>query len=278
MKAVIYARVSSDNQTNNHSIDSQINLSTQYANNNNHFVTKIYSETCSGKKNFKKNTELYKLVNENKDIILIVYDIDRLSRSIMDGSKCYYSCKKKNIIIYSIVQKTLYNFTLDKERLFFDALNQANYESNKIGQRVSNTFVTIRDKGGHIGPARYGFKKKKVNKIPILIKDDYEQEIIKFICLLRVGDKPSSIINEQLKKIVDNPVPINFYDKNDNIIQKFNKKYTLNFVDITNILNDYNIKYRNNKSFTKNNVSNIFNKNKKKVGFIQQLFNNLSIY
>ena len=276
MKAIIYARVSSENQKDNHSIDSQISLCTDYANKNGYYIDKIYYEICSGKNNLKKNCELYKLISENNNITLLVYDIDRLSRSITNGMDCYYKCKAKNIIIYSIVQKILYN-TIDTERQFIDSLNQANYESNKIGLRIKNTCKNIRNKGGHIGPAKYGFKKSKVNKIPVLIKENYEQEIIKFISLLRIGDKSSTEINNQLKKIIDNPVPLHFYDKNDNIIEKFNKPYTLNFIEISNILNDYNIKYRNNKNFTRNNVNYIFNQNKQKIGFIQKIFNNLSL-
>lgn len=260
MNSVSYIRISTPNQLSGHSIEAQKNICQQYANQNNLNISKEYVDIGSGKK--MKNLEnLNKLIEENEDCTMLIVNVDRFSRNTYEGIEYLNKLKKKKIKLYSIEQNVS-SENISGLRLIKNYLNDSEFESNTISERVSKSLKLIIDKGGFIGVPRFGYSKCKLNNIPVLVKNKSEQEIIKFIIDSRIGLKSSTKLSVQLKKITKNSkLPkLNFYSKDNIEIETFDKPFTLTFNEISDILNDYKIKNRN-KKFKGNSVRNIFKKN-----------------
>ena len=282
MDCISYSRISSINQKEGHSIQTQKEIIQKYANDNNLNIIQSYNDIGSGlKMNLLKN--LNYILNNYSDIKILVHNIDRFSRNLKDACIYLEKFQKKNIIIYAIEQD-ISNKTISSTRLLKTYVNDAEFESKMIGLRVKKTLNSIKKKGGHIGSVRYGFKKKRIQNIPVIVKDSNENAIIKLIIDLRLGIKTSKELSQVIMQSTNTNKPLIFYDKYDNEIEKFSKPFTLTFKEIANILNDYNITIRgkNCKGTTINNIfKKNFDKNKIKkiknpsVGILNTLFSNL---
>lgn len=282
MDCISYSRISSINQKEGHSIQTQKEIIQKYANDNNLNIIQSYNDIGSGlKMNLLKN--LNYILNNYSNIKILVHNIDRFSRNLKDACIYLEEFQKKNIIIYAIEQD-ISNKTISSTRLLKTYVNDAEFESKMIGLRVKKTLNSIKKKGGHIGSVRYGFKKKRIQNIPVIVKDSNENAIIKLIIDLRLGIKTSKELSQVIMQSTNTNKPLIFYDKYDNEIEKFSKPFTLTFKEIANILNDYNITIRgkNCKGITINNIFNRnFDKNKIKkiknpnVGILNTLFSNL---
>ena len=261
---IAYYRISTKNQSNGYSLDNQKTIIRKYANNNNITITNEYYDIGSAYKKMKNLVSLNKIINEHNDSTLLVVNIDRFSRNLEEGIIYLKKLEQKNIRLYSIEQNVCSD-NISGIRLIKGFINDSEFESNTTGIRVKKSLNEIKSRGGYIGIPRYGFKKSKLNKIPILVKCNYEQKIIKLISDLRIGITNSDIINKQISIILNQKKinKLNFYDRDNNIIDVFDKPFTLTFSEITTILNDYNFKYRKNKRFKVSSVTNIFKKNNK---------------
>ena len=96
MNCVGYSRVSTQNQTDGHSIETQNQIIKSYARNNKLNIIQYYSDVGSGTKMNKLNNFNYIIDNYN-NITLIVSNADRFSRNLSEA--CHYldKMKKKNI-------------------------------------------------------------------------------------------------------------------------------------------------------------------------------------
>ena len=276
MTVLTYTRLSTISQTSGHSLDTQKNICNEYASNNNMNISNEYSDIGSGK--YMKNlTNLNKLLDENNDCTLVVVNIDRFSRNLEQGLQYLKKLKSKNITLYSIEQNVSSN-NLSGLRLIKSYINDSDFESKTIGFRVKKSLATIKKRGGHIGGLKYGFRRCRLNNIPIKVKSSSEKKIIDLIINLRLGITSSKKINELIKQITNNKniSDIKYYNKEDEEIEIFDKPFTLTYTEIADILNDYNIKNRK-KLFVKSAVSNIFkqNCNTKTIKKIKTLKSNL---
>ena len=277
MSVISYSRISSLSQKNGYSLSTQKNIIKEYAQNNNMNILNEYSDIGSGT-NMKKLKNLNNLINENTNCMLLVVNIDRFSRNLYDGIEYLNILKSKNIILKSIEQNVSTD-NITGLRLIKSCMNDSEFESNMIGFRVKKSLKLIKEKGGHIGPAPFGFKKSRIKNIPVKVQNKNELLIIDLIVNLRLGVSNFKKINSIIKKIKNKNMPsINFYDKNDNIIDIFDKPFTLTFVEIADILNDYEISNRN-KLFTSASVYTIFKKNcsKSTINKVKKLKNNLNL-
>lgn len=282
MNCISYSRISSITQKKGHSIQTQKEIIQKYANDNNLNIIHCYNDIGSGiKMNLLKN--LNYILNNYSDIKILVHNIDRFSRNLKDACIYLEKFQKKNIIIYAIEQD-ISNKNISSTRLLKTYINDAEFESKMIGLRVKKTLGSIKKKGGHIGGVRYGFKKKRIQNIPVIIKDSNENAIIKLIIDLRIGVKTSKEISQVITQITNTNKPLIIYDKHDNEIEKFAKPFSLTFKEIADILNDYNITIRG-KNCKGTTINNIFNRNCDKnkikkiknpnVGILNTLFSNL---
>jgi len=276
MTLIAYRRISTQNQSNGHSLITQKKICDEYASNNNMNISNEYSDIGTGK-NMKNLTNLNNLIDENNNCTLVVVNIDRFSRDLEQGLQYLKKLKSKEITLYSIEQNVSSD-NISGLRLVKSYINDSEFESKTIGLRVKKSLITIKKKGGYIGGLKYGYQRCRLNNIPIKVKSSSEKKIIELIKNLRLGTSSSKNISKQIKQITaNNKIPdIKFYDIEDNEIEIFDKPLTLTYTEIADILNDYNIKKRN-KKFTKYSVSNIFkqNCNTKTLKKIKTLKNNL---
>jgi len=276
MSNIGYVRISSLSQTNGQSIEVQKSIINEFGNINNININNIYSDVGSGTK-MKNLKNLNLLIQENNNCTLLVVNIDRFSRNLYEGIEYLNILKNKNIILKSIEQN-ISSDNITGIRLIKSCMNDSEFESNTIGLRVKKSLNIIKKKGGHIGIAPYGFKKKRINNLPIKVKDKTEELIIDLIVNLRLGIANVSKINNIISKIKNKNMPlIKFYDTNNTEITIFDKPFTLTFLEIADILNDYEITRRN-KKFTSNSVNTIFKNNcsKKTLNKVKKLKNNLN--
>jgi DNA invertase Pin-like site-specific DNA recombinase len=82
-RAVIYARVNTEQQMNEHSLPIQIDLGQRYAKEQGYEVGHVFQEWCSGiDLNRPVLNKLYEILEKEGFEILIVQDVNRLSRDV----------------------------------------------------------------------------------------------------------------------------------------------------------------------------------------------------
>lgn len=115
--------------------------------------------------------------------IVVVYKVDRLSRSLMDFSKLVDAFEQHNVSFVSITQQ--FNTTSSMGRLTLNILlSFAQFEREVIGERIRDKFAASRKKGMWMGghpPLGYDVKKRKlvVNKDEAaLIRKIFERFVV----------------------------------------------------------------------------------------------------
>lgn len=96
--------------------------------------------------------------------IVVVYKIDRLSRSLMDFAKLVEVFDRKNVTFVSVTQS--FNTTTSMGRLTLNVLlSFAQFEREVIGERIRDKFAASRKKGMWMGgwpPLGYDVKDRKL--------------------------------------------------------------------------------------------------------------------
>jgi len=109
--------------------------------------------------------------------VVVVYKVDRLSRSLHDFAKLVEVFERHNVSFVSVTQQ--FNTTSSMGRLTLNILlSFAQFEREVIGERVRDKVAASRQKGMWMGgtpPLGYGLKDKKLHIIPA------EAEIVRFI-------------------------------------------------------------------------------------------------
>ncbi|MCI0600861.1 MAG: recombinase family protein, partial [Beijerinckiaceae bacterium] len=96
--------------------------------------------------------------------IVVVYKIDRLSRSLMDFAKLVEAFERNNVTFVSVTQS--FNTTTSMGRLTLNILlSFAQFEREVIGERIRDKFAASRKKGMWMGgwaPLGYDIKDRKL--------------------------------------------------------------------------------------------------------------------
>ena len=175
MKAAIYVRVSTPGQAvNGESLAMQKERLTAYVKAQGWELYKVYEDKgYSG-----KNTERPAFQQMMQDVemglfdVLVVYKIDRLSRSILDFHSTIEKLKKHDISFVSITQQ--FDTTTSTGRLMLAILvDFANFEREMDADRSIDAFRQRRAKGLTSGAIPYGYKRIEGNKV-IIVKDEAE--------------------------------------------------------------------------------------------------------
>jgi site-specific DNA recombinase len=117
--------------------------------------------------------------------VVVVYKIDRLSRSLMDFAKLVEVFERRNVTFVSVTQS--FNTTTSMGRLTLNILlSFAQFEREVIGERIRDKFAASRKKGMWMGgfvPLGYRVENRK------LVIDDEEAAIVRMIFswFLKVG-------------------------------------------------------------------------------------------
>jgi len=251
-KSIIYCRVSTKKQDDKDKISIIYQLKTCkdcLIKNFQNSESEIIKEIKSG--DGKKQEKLLKFFNNKSKLKIckriIVYDIDRFTRSYDFGKYWWGITNKYNIFLY--VCKPYFHRIESEE--FFEKLKQAEKEKNNLSDRIKTSLEYRKSLGGYVKSSiPYGFKKLKHpnnEKIYILQEDKREQLIISFIRDFRKINTTIDNINLKLKNILN----VNFL--NDPIILENNQDFTimnsiiqpLSYKNILNLLKDYKITKRN---------------------------------
>ena len=117
--------------------------------------------------------------------VVVVYKIDRLSRSLMDFAKLVEVSERRNVTFVSVTQS--FNTTTSMGRLTLNVLlSFAQFEREVIGERIRDKFAASRKKGIWMGgwaPLGYRVKNRKLEI------DDEEAATVRMIFerFLKVG-------------------------------------------------------------------------------------------
>jgi DNA invertase Pin-like site-specific DNA recombinase len=166
---------------------------------------------------------------------IIIYNITRFSRNVLQGLSVLDKLNKRGVKIYSVMEKCWYhsNATTADKHLFRSTLCVAENESNMISDRVRGSFSYIRSQGGHIGKVPYGFEAyRDDNKRRKIRKCKGEQLVINKILKLRVTKTISEIVEYLNSKQILNRDNLWSYSSISNICKKNLQEITNSFEEI----------------------------------------------
>ena len=157
-KAVIYARYSSDSQT-EQSIEGQIRVCNEYAKANNILIVDTYIDRAMTGKNDKR-PDFQRMLEDSKkkqwDYVL-VYKLDRFSRIFYDTTICEHKLNKNGVKLLSAMEK----IPDAPEGIIYKGMLQTmnQYYSDELSQKVKRGMRETRLKGLYQGGGLpYGYK------------------------------------------------------------------------------------------------------------------------
>jgi DNA invertase Pin-like site-specific DNA recombinase len=126
--------------------------------------------------------------------VVVVYKIDRLSRSLMDFAKLVEAFERNNVTFVSVTQS--FNTTTSMGRLTLNILlSFAQFEREVIGERIRDKFAASRRKGMWMGgyvPLGYRVENRK------LVIDDREAATVRMIFERFVKTGSGTLLARQL--------------------------------------------------------------------------------
>lgn len=202
--AILYVRVSSDEQAQGYSLGAQQEILERYCLQNELNISKLFIEDYSAKNferpEFKKLLE-YSKVNQNSIDYLLFVQWDRFSRNIADSYLMLEKFKKFNIEPKAIMQPL--DFTVPQSKLILavylslpEVDNDIRSEKIKMGIRRAHKL------GRWTANAPIGFKnaRDESNK-PIIVPHPERSEIIKWIFEeVAKGEKAPNVLRLELHK------------------------------------------------------------------------------
>ena len=212
MKAAIYIRVSTLNQAENgESLDLQKERLSSYAQSQGWEITEVYEDAglSGGSSNRPAFQKLIGDAKQKKFDVVLVYKIDRLSRSILDFHQTMKIFQENNISFVSLTQQ--FNTSTSTGRLMLNILvDFANFEREINVDRAIDSFLGRFYKGLHSGQTPFGYKRENGNN---LVTDPDQAEIVRQIFNSANEGVPTRKIAKQfglgvdrVKTILDNPI------------------------------------------------------------------------
>lgn len=161
MSAVVYCRISQgkgDKGLPQLSLLSQQELCENYCKNTGLEVSKIITEIGSARDiaNLPKLKSLIETIKNDQTII--ISDVSRFLRNIMQALNLIDILMKKNVSVYSVSNGYMFsnNSTITDKFYFRSLLNQAEYESDTIALRVNRSLNYRRANGALLGKPKFG--------------------------------------------------------------------------------------------------------------------------
>ena len=176
-KAIIFARVSTPEQTNGHSLDAQIQSGRRYATEKHFEVIKEFILIESLSSGSKKFCEVIDFIKEQQEkIALVIYSTDRLQRIYKEMAMLDELIKLGKIEIHYVKDELIANKEMDgtqKLRYNLNILLARDY-SNRISESTKRAIKYKLERGEWISKAPFGYKhviRKKQNDIVINNKE-----------------------------------------------------------------------------------------------------------
>ena len=177
MKAIIYARVSTEMQEEGRSLEFQIRKCEDFCKYNNYTVKEVIQDVESGGNDNREGfLRLQKEIKKKSFDVLVVYESSRISRITLTMLNFVLELQKSDIKFISISQSEI-NTTTPSGMLFFQIFAVlADYERKQISMRVkSNKWARAKAgiwQGGNV-PIGY----KKIGK-EIVIDEETKEDVI----------------------------------------------------------------------------------------------------
>ena len=165
LRAIVYARVSTEMQEDNESLKYQIIKGQEYCQNRGYDLYKVISDVESGGKDDRKGfNELQNEINRHSFDVLVVYETSRLSRRTLTLLKFVLSLQEKDIKFISISQPEM-DTTSPTGALFFQLqASLSEYERKQISMRVkSNKLARAKSGKWQGGTLPLCYKKNEEN-------------------------------------------------------------------------------------------------------------------
>ena len=212
MKAAIYIRVSTPGQVEEgESLDLQKERLSSYAKSQNWELTDVYEDAgfSGGSSNRPAFKRLIKDAKQKKFDVVLVYKIDRLSRSILDFHETMKIFQENNIDFVSLTQQ--FDTSTSTGRLMLNILvDFANFEREINIDRARDSYLSRLYKGFHSGRTPYGYKRINGNSLVIVLEEAEKVKKIYRLAFERVSTakigKEISLPKEKVKSILDNPI------------------------------------------------------------------------
>ena len=176
-KVVIYARVSSTNETQDYS--RQVNDLTTYAVSNKMLIEKVFAEKISGVKKNQDRVELMNMIQfikENDINKVLVTELSRLGRDTLQVLQTIEILNQNKISLY-IQNYNIETLTAEKEinpmsQFLITILAEvARMERKTIRERVASGYENYRNAGGRVG------RKVGYSKSDEAMKTQYTEDI-----------------------------------------------------------------------------------------------------
>lgn len=257
--AIIYCRVSTQNQTLGTSLETQKDLATIYCNENNYKIIDVVNEVCSAKLMVNQK-KLIDIVSSNNDFHLIIYDPSRISRNISDFAQLLQTCETKKITIHFITDNLVTNNNSDI-KVVLSSIYDSEIEIKTLSKRVKASIEQRKRKNTYLSSIpKYGYlHEKQINGdkvVKFVKKNEKEQKIINLINKMYLGSQIKDI-QELLLSLTGEHHEI-FNCKNQDEKITFIEYGNMCFIDIANFLNSIEL-LRRNTPWTGNSISDIIN-------------------
>lgn len=224
MKAAIYTRVSTACQAQNgESLDMQKERLIAYVKSQGWELFKIFEDGGYSGKNTERPAfrDMMKAAERRMFDVLVVYKIDRLSRSILDFHTTIESLKKNKVSFVSVTQQ--FDTTTSTGRLMLAILvDFANFEREIDADRAIDAFHQRRANGLTSGAIPYGYKRLEGNNV-VIVED--EAETVRHIYDLALQNlsineiaRRTGFTKYHIRSIVTNPFYCGF------LVQRRNKE------------------------------------------------------
>ena len=158
MAVVAYLRVSTEKQF----LENQREEITRFAEKNGLIIDKWYTETVSGSVSSKQRKLSGVLDRMRPGDSLIVTEISRLSRTLLEIMTILNSCIKKEVILYSTKEGYVFQNDINSKVLGFAFGLMAEIERNLISMRTKEALARRKQEGVQLGRRKGDRPKMKI--------------------------------------------------------------------------------------------------------------------